>query len=226
MTAMSAPEEAPLTAGFGADVGAGVGPVGAGVGARLGGRGRRQAHERLAADAAPAPRTRLAHPCLAIGDEYTPDHARDLVYVGTGNAGGCEALVGRLNHADEECPPGFCGRLAVPFSGQFYGAGNYWYTASHLGIASDDGARVLSGSDYRAAAREACARPWSWHKNQFAGAEWACALRPRRHDRAPPQRLARRLDERVAAVRGRAPAAGPRASLGRRYRLVKRRPAR
>lgn len=131
------------------------------------------AHERLAADAAPAPRTRLAHPCLAVGDEYTPDHARDLVYVGTGNAGGCEALVGRLNHADEECPPGFCGRLAVPFSGQFYGAGNYWYTASHLGIASDDGARVLSGSDYRAAAREACARPWSWHKNQFAGAEWA-----------------------------------------------------
>ena len=134
--------------------------------------------------------------------------ARPRSTSGRGTSRGCEALVGRLNHADEECPPGFCGRRAVPFSAPFYGVRQLLVHGVAPGDRGDDGARVLSVPT-TAPRREACARPWSWHKNQFAGAELgvrrstansgstlrACAgehkhgdraLRPRRHDRAPP----------------------------------------
>jgi len=138
----------------------------------------------------PQPPLRLDHPCMFAGDELSfrwdanqngngngngngaPPAVIDLLFVGSGDAAGCEETIGNLvsdggcNSADarERCKPAAAAAAAAAGGvggGDFFGAGNYYYTARQLRIASSAGVFRLSADDFGGAARATCGVPWA-----------------------------------------------------------------
>jgi hypothetical protein len=73
---------------------------------------------------------------------------------------------------EDECPPGRCGKLTKPFLGTYYGAGNYFYVARLLRLASHSGTVFLSADDFAAAAHTACAVPWLQTRVEWNASDW------------------------------------------------------
>jgi hypothetical protein len=73
---------------------------------------------------------------------------------------------------EEDCPPGRCGKLTKPFFGAYYGAGNYYYVARLLQLASHSGTVFLSANDFATAAHRACAVPWLQTRAGWNASSW------------------------------------------------------
>ena len=73
---------------------------------------------------------------------------------------------------EDDCPPGRCGKLTKPFLGTYYGAGNYFYVARLLRLASHTGTVFLSADDFAAAAHRACAVPWLQTRAEWNATAW------------------------------------------------------
>ena len=148
------------------------------------------ARERLRHPLSPSqPPLQLDHPCMFAGDELSfrwdanqngngngngaPPAVVDILFVGSGDAAGCEETIGDLvsaaAHADDGgCTPDVkerCKSVAAAAAGgvgggDFFGAGNYYYTARQLSLASSAGVFRLSADDFGGAARATCRVPW------------------------------------------------------------------
>lgn len=73
---------------------------------------------------------------------------------------------------EDDCPPGRCGKLTKPFLGTYYGAGNYYYVARLLQLASHSGTVFLSANDFATAAQRACAVPWLQTRAGWNASSW------------------------------------------------------
>ena len=73
---------------------------------------------------------------------------------------------------EDDCPPGRCGKLTKPFLGTYYGAGNYYYVARLLQLASHSGTVFLSANDFATAAHRACAVPWLQTRAGWNASSW------------------------------------------------------